>query len=220
MQIYTMETSDLYALLESRRLELGLTQAQLGQLAFGRPDSSAIQNLKRGSSPTIERLQPIAEALGLEVYIGPKRSEAGLADPAQTYAADRPYLPLPWHRIARSRSAPPIALSSAWLTENKMNPENLSVVCPAKLFGDDADLTAVAVIDESAIRTAAPEVWALSLRGKVVVALIQNETAALVVHQKGMVRLMHGAEREATIMLGKVVWIGQRTAAPDPNSKL
>lgn len=69
-------TEQLLALIEARRAELGLTQSQLGQRAFGRADTSAIQNLKRGASPTFDRLDALANALGLELYFGPPRDRS------------------------------------------------------------------------------------------------------------------------------------------------
>lgn len=53
--------------------ELGMSQAQLGQRAFGKQDNTAIQSLKKGSSPAIDRLEAMADALGWEVYFGPPR---------------------------------------------------------------------------------------------------------------------------------------------------
>ncbi len=68
---------DLYALIESRRRELGLTQAEVTKRAFGRDgDTSPLQNIRRGSSPRLETLESICDALDLEVYIGPRRTQA------------------------------------------------------------------------------------------------------------------------------------------------
>lgn len=64
---------DLLSLVEARRNELGLSQAQLGMRAFGRPDSSLVQNMKRGSEPTYSKLLAIADALDFELYFGPPR---------------------------------------------------------------------------------------------------------------------------------------------------
>lgn len=41
--------------------------------AFGRPDSSLVQNMKRGSEPTYSKLLAIADALDFELYFGPPR---------------------------------------------------------------------------------------------------------------------------------------------------
>jgi phage repressor protein C with HTH and peptisase S24 domain len=74
VQIYTMYTAkDIFDMFEQRREELGLSQAQVGERAFGKADNSAIQNLKRGSVPALDRVQALASALGLDLYLGPKR---------------------------------------------------------------------------------------------------------------------------------------------------
>lgn len=64
-----MRTEDLFILLERRRVELGLSQSEVGRRAFGQTDGSALQNLRRGSSPTFEKLQRLCEVLGLEVSV-------------------------------------------------------------------------------------------------------------------------------------------------------
>lgn len=71
-----METSELYSLIEARRIEKGLSQAELGVLALGQNNSSVIQAIRRGSSPTASKLEAICRALGLEFYIGPPRDDA------------------------------------------------------------------------------------------------------------------------------------------------
>lgn len=76
MHFYTMTESDrIYAVIEARRRELGLSQAQVSERAFGRSDTSAIQNIRRGSSPSAEKLSALSEALDLEFYFGPRKSE-------------------------------------------------------------------------------------------------------------------------------------------------
>jgi phage repressor protein C with HTH and peptisase S24 domain len=76
---YTMvDSDDIYKIIEKRREELGLTQAQVSKLAFNRNDTSAIQNIKRGSSPSVDKLFKICEVLNLECYFGLPRTEAGI----------------------------------------------------------------------------------------------------------------------------------------------
>lgn len=62
---------DIFALLEEQRLKLGLSQAEVGKRAFGQADGSALQNMKRGSAPSVDRLMALAQVLGLAVSIGP-----------------------------------------------------------------------------------------------------------------------------------------------------
>lgn len=83
----------LLAQIEARRTELGLSQAQLGKLAFGKAESTAIQNMKRGSEPTFSKLSAIADALGLELFFGPRREIV----PPQIISADDEYASIPIH---------------------------------------------------------------------------------------------------------------------------
>jgi len=75
---YTMLTPEkIYEVLENRRLELGLTQSQVSAKAFGRADSSAFQGIRRGASPSVQKLEALAKALGLEFRFGsiPEQNE-------------------------------------------------------------------------------------------------------------------------------------------------
>ena len=74
VQICTMYNPvEILALIEARRAELGLSQAEVCMRAFGKADNTAIQSLKKGSSPAIDRVAALATALGLELYLGPVR---------------------------------------------------------------------------------------------------------------------------------------------------
>ncbi|MBN8294702.1 LexA family transcriptional regulator [Rhodobacter sp. NTK016B] len=63
----------IFQALEARRLELGLSQAEVGARAFGKPDNAAFQALRRGSSPSVEKLAALCGAVGWEFYFGPPR---------------------------------------------------------------------------------------------------------------------------------------------------
>lgn len=65
-----MDAAKIYSLFEERRAQLGLTQAEVGRLAFGKADNAPLQNIKKGSSPSIARVAAIATALGLEFRLG------------------------------------------------------------------------------------------------------------------------------------------------------
>lgn len=231
MHFFTMTdkprtTADLYALLDARRMELGLSQLQLGQLAFGRPDSSSIQSLKRGSSPTFDRLSQLCDALGFELYCGPPRkaSAAGLReDPPTDSDLDKPtalragYLPLPWHRLARASGASPLAFQPEWFAGIGHVPDRLSVVAPdvCHIPHGMPLATMLAVVDDAARRSSSPQVWAFLERGRTVIARIQSMHEALMIHDSDPAigsRLLMGKEREATAMIGRVIWLGQPVA--------
>lgn len=65
-----MDAAKIYSVFEERRAELGLSQADVGRLAFGKADNAPLQNIKKGSSPSVERVAAIAAALGLELRLG------------------------------------------------------------------------------------------------------------------------------------------------------
>lgn len=92
---YIMEltTSDIFALLEARRKELGLSQVEVGRRAFKQNDGSALQNMKRGSSPTFENLSKLCATLGIEVLLRP-RGESG---PQQVIIDGSDYARIPIH---------------------------------------------------------------------------------------------------------------------------
>ena len=71
------EASEILRLFEARMHELGMTQVELGLRAFGKADNAAIQGLKRGSVPALDRVAAMAKALDLEVYLGPRRGDTG-----------------------------------------------------------------------------------------------------------------------------------------------
>ena len=93
-----MNTADLYARIERRRKELGLTQAEVTWRAFQRTDTAPIQQLRRGSSPTAKTLQALCDALDLEFYIGPSRTDdtapSPSADASESDAAPDPEPPV------------------------------------------------------------------------------------------------------------------------------
>ncbi|SFQ13572.1 Phage repressor protein C, contains Cro/C1-type HTH and peptisase s24 domains [Roseivivax halotolerans] len=63
----------LFELFEARRKELGLSQAEVGRRAFGKEDNSALQGIRRGSSPSWDKVRALCEALRLELYVGEAR---------------------------------------------------------------------------------------------------------------------------------------------------
>lgn len=131
-----LNAADIYALIEKRRSELGLSQAQLGQLAFGQGNSAAIQNLRRGSVPAADRLSALAEALGLELYFGPKRDAAATPPVLDIDGEDFATV----KRVAAEASAGPgrvngdaevigsLAFRRDWLRERGVKPERALLV--------------------------------------------------------------------------------------------
>jgi phage repressor protein C with HTH and peptisase S24 domain len=88
-----MDPQRIYEILEERRKAKGLSQTEVGTLAFGKPDNSPLQSLRRGSSPSVERLSALADVLGLELYFGEPRPKG----PAAITWADE----IPHHGFAK-----------------------------------------------------------------------------------------------------------------------
>ena len=72
VQFSTMPSPDeIFAALEARRMELGLSQAEVCLRAFGKADNSAFQALRRGSSPAVDKMASLCRAVGWELRFGP-----------------------------------------------------------------------------------------------------------------------------------------------------
>ena len=199
--------------------ELGLSQTQLGQLAFGKPNNSAIQALKAGSSPAVDRLEAIANAIGWEVYFGPPRAlppdeHTQLGDIVQHETLRPGYVPIPWHELARQKRRPPICIDKGWLDRLALDLSVLAMVQPARVQARSSSVDMLALIDRTALPSPEAQTWAYVERGTVTVGVIQNDRHALVLHgaEHGATsRLVTDKEREAIPLLGKVIWTGQMT---------
>jgi len=139
------ETFEIYALIEAQRKKLGLSQAEVSKRAFNRTDTSAIQNLKRGSSPSVEKVEALCEALGLEFYIGPKRGEPEVGQAGLDYEhfAEVPRfdadLAAGSGRVNHETGpVEHLAFSRRWLQRLNVDPEN---ACLLSVKGDSMEPT-------------------------------------------------------------------------------
>ncbi len=120
--------------------ELGLTQVELGMRAFGKADNAAIQGLKRGSVPALDRVAAMAKALDLEVYLGPRR-EVGRIEHVMIAGTD--YASVPLHDAflsaglgsanGDSNIVDHLAFRRDWLKRLGINPAQ---ACLARVSGD------------------------------------------------------------------------------------
>ena len=120
--------------------ELGLTQVELGMRAFGKADNAAIQGLKRGSVPALDRVAAMAKALDLEVYLGPRR-EVGRIEHVMVEGTD--YASVPLHDAflsagvgsanGDSNIVDHLAFRRDWLKRLGINPTQ---ACLARVSGD------------------------------------------------------------------------------------
>ena len=203
-----------------------MTQAQLGQKAFGKPDNTAIQSLKKGSSPAVDRLQAMATAIGWELYFGPPRLNPSILpglkeDQEETdlhtkNAFRAGYIPLPWIDPGTAEGQPPVAFSLAWLDRSGLLPDNLACVL-GKSDGTTATDAAkpLLVIDRAASRTGF-DWWAIRDRSVVSAARVAFEGTSAVIMPEAdgdAPRLIHDTKSTDIALLGKVVWIGRRPPA-------
>jgi phage repressor protein C with HTH and peptisase S24 domain len=93
------DPAEILAIFEAQRMKLGLSQAELGKLAFGKADNTAIQSLKKGSSPAIDRVAALAEALNLELYLGPPRETGPVS---QMVIDNKDFAQIPLHEAILS----------------------------------------------------------------------------------------------------------------------
>lgn len=93
---------EIFEALESRRLDLGLSQAEVGARAFGKADNSAFQALRRGSSPAADKLEALCRAVGWEFYFGPRRDSGRIE---QVVLNEREYAHIPVHSAALAAGA-------------------------------------------------------------------------------------------------------------------
>lgn len=210
--------SDLVALIEGRLSELGMTQAQLGLRAFGKADNTAIQSLKKGSSPAIDRLEAMAKALGWELYFGPPRHQSNsMSDPPANYNYGRPepsalkYLTIPWLEPRIGAGAAPVAFLHSWLVSNGLIIDNLAAVSTSSVRIDGFDGSKTLVLLDSAAPRHGFDYWVLKKSDTIEVARVCFDDSDLIIegqHQGAPPRLVRDWRKSTMQPAGKVVWFG------------
>lgn len=222
-----LSAAEIYALIEQRRSELGLSQAQLGQRAFGQSNSAAIQNLRRGSSPTAERLAALADALDFDFYFGPKRA-ADAPPPVPVEIDGGEFATI--QRLAAEASAGPGAINSeaevigslafrrAWLDKIGVNPAR---ACLISVRGDSmapglqpGDL---ALIDHERAVIAPGKVFAFNdVDGETRIKRLERpDDKSLILYSDNQAyapELRKGVDLNRIKILGQVVWSGHNWA--------
>lgn len=223
MQIYIIMYSPatILQIVEDRRKELGLSQAEVSARAFGRNDNAAIQNLKKGASPSIDRVEALARALNLEVYFGPKRHASGFSDGdmasdlGRAEALRAGYLPIPWHDRARRNGSSPVSFAREWMSDHDLAPDTLAAVqVERSTIGLPMRGELLVVVDRAASRNAAPGPWAYLVAGKVHLSDIEFRPTVTIIHrygEDGSTWLLFDTERDQITPLGRAVWIGGLT---------
>lgn len=78
---------NLMKVIEERLAQMGITAASASRSAVG--NASFVKNIRAGSSPSIDKLEKLANVLDLELYFGPPRSNEQLRRAAESEALDR-----------------------------------------------------------------------------------------------------------------------------------
>jgi hypothetical protein len=209
------DAAELLRVIEPRLAELGMSQADLGAAAFGTRDNSAVQGMKKGSVPSIDRVAAIARALDFEIYFGPRRprdhgfNEPGGNGAPTILAPPTGYATFVWEH-GDLRGIPPVAFSQAWINRHGLDIDRHTCVWVGAAPADSAAPDALALIDRMAPQTGGPTLWALQDRGRSV------ELARLQFDGKTIVALPHTPDAPArfirpgggTVLLGRVLWHG------------
>ncbi len=214
------EAADLLRLIEPRLAELGMTQSDLGAAAFGVHDNSAVQGMKKGSIPSIDRVAAMARALGFECYFGPPRgrTQEFAEAPARSVPmlAPRPagYAFFSWHHACQLRGTPPLAFSEAWITRHNLDRDRHLAVALGPTPADATAPATLAIIDPAAERRGGPALWALREKsGRIDVVSLQiggGRTMLLPTPAHPAVRFLSSGTSDPNL-LGLVLWQGVLT---------
>lgn len=210
-------TEDLLALIEARRIELGLSQVDVGRRAFGKADNSVISNMKRGSAPTYERLVALCNALDLEIYIGPRRPAVSALSESQaeyrstsTSPMRSGYSTIPWLEPKLGSGSAPVAFLDSWLAANGLVIDNLAAATASSvhILGFDPTKT-LALIDRAAPHTGF-HIWLLRDSGRKILAPVSFVGGDLIIESSDRAspaRLVKNWRKGEVRPAGKVVWL-------------
>lgn len=214
--IKMIESVALYALLEARRKELGWSQAEVGRRALNHDDGSAMQNIKRGSSPSFENLQRICNVLRLKVGIQApsgfsEHDRSWLAGDATT--APDGFLTIPWRWPAPGRGSAPLAFQRAWFVALGIAPDNIAALAPTKSsLPRPSGFQVVALVDTLASRRGVG-VWGFREAGVESITQVSfTSTSSLVILPPSLFETPRTVEKlvdSGIELAGRVVWVGQ-----------
>jgi transcriptional regulator with XRE-family HTH domain len=215
---YTMlTTAELFAVLEEQRELMGLSQAEVGRRALGQNSGSALQNMKRGSSPTVENLSQICDVLGLDLTIGPRRrATGGLSESDGETDFDKPtpsrmgYLPIPWTVPGLGLGSAPISVQRDYLAKHGLIPDRLSAVVPdAVLLTLPTHGPYVAILDARVVKRG-HGLWCFSEGGKTTLAHVTFDQGGMIVSgasHAAPAQLINADQMAMINLLGRVVML-------------
>lgn len=212
------DLEQIFQLIEAKRKALGLSQAEVGRRAFGRPDTSAIQNLRRGAAPSFDKVSAMANALGLELYLGePREHDDRIAPPKGGFALvprlEAELAAGPGAENGDETASEALAFRSDWLRRMGVAPSNARLV---KVRGDsmepllhDRDLV---MIDRGRRSVQSGRVYAFVEGAEArVKRLDRPDRDTLVIRSDNpayAAELKRGPELAAVTIIGQVVWSG------------
>lgn len=185
VHFYTVtDSNEIYEIIETRRAKLGLSQAEVSMRAFNRNDSSAIQNIKRGSLPSFSKLSAISNVLGLECYFGAPREflapDPHHPSPGDVKMGDDEFTLVDRYDVNVSAGAGLIptseeadgkmAFSRSWLLKHQINAQLSGLV---KVKGDSMEPTiadgSLALVHMAELHPIKNKVYACSLDGQAII---------------------------------------------------
>jgi hypothetical protein len=208
-------TQSLFEMLDAQRRALNLSEVEVGRRALGHSDGSALQNMKRGSSPTFERLTAICDVLGLDVQIG-QRKEPGTAlaesEAESDFNTPTPsrmgYLPVPWTAPGLGLGSAPISIQRNYLAKHGLIPDRLSAVVPdAVLLALPVAGPFVAILDAHVARRG-HGLWCFSEGGKTTLAHVTFADGGMIISSAtpaAPARLINAEQMAAINLLGRAV---------------
>jgi SOS-response transcriptional repressor LexA len=218
-----LSLESIYETLETRRKELGLSQAEVSVKAFGRADNSAFQGIRRGAWPSVQKLQALADALGLDFSFGQPKTrrkppEVVIHVQGQDYAS----VPLYAAEVSAGPGAEndgvevieQLAFQRAWLRKMNVRPAD---ACLLRVRGDsmspglrDGD---VALIDRARTRIRNHRVYAfVDLDRQARIKRLQHlDDSTLLIRSDNPDHeweIRKDGDMNRLTMIGEVVWSG------------
>jgi phage repressor protein C with HTH and peptisase S24 domain len=197
-------------------------------LAFGKQDNTAMQSLRKGSSPAFDRVAALAAALGLELYLGPPRdtSPVPTAD-AEDFVAVTRYAALASAGTGIENTddkLEPVIFRRDWLRGIGVAPSRARLVTAAgrsmEPFIRDGDLVmfdtgkTVPPIRPSGRSRGHPSIYVLTLGSDTLVKSIDRPSADRLIissenPDEGGMQVLVGDEIDTDLSIkGKVIWWG------------
>lgn len=184
---------------------------------------------ERRQAPSLDRAAEIALALGFDLQLRPLPPEGGLAEPSggqgdlgRREALRAGFLPFPYHSASGRRGMGPVAFSRAWLDDQALDPETLSVVAlDRSLLEPAVPAGAMALVRADAARAGGPGAWCFREAGHNTIAyLTWIERGVLLISGSGggAPRVLAPGGGAEIQLLGRAVWTGAAMGGPVPGA--